>query len=197
MIEINLSPTKKEASLTNIAGIDLSLINVKMLVVALLILYIPESFIASYFEGVTAEETKVQIQLRTELRKYKSQVKKKETIKKQVDALIEQEEKLAKKLSVVKKVINKRQNPYKVLKYIADNIPEGVWLVSLELQDRELTMKGYSRNFKNIGAFLENLKNSIFFQKNINYDRPKELEDVVDGVRLEIFEIKANVASFE
>lgn len=197
MIEINLSPTKKEASLTNIAGIDLSLINVKMLVVALLILYIPENFITSYFEGLTAEETKVQTKLRAELRKYKSQVKKMEGIKKQVDALIEQEGKLAKKLSVVKKVINKRQNPYKVLKYIADNIPEGVWLVSLELQDRELTMKGYSKNFKNIGAFLENLKNSIFFQKNISYDRPKELEDVVDGVRLEIFEIKANVASFE
>ncbi len=49
MIEINLSPTKKESSLTNIGGIDLSLINVKMLVFALAFLYIPEVFLSRPF----------------------------------------------------------------------------------------------------------------------------------------------------
>ena len=38
-----------------------------------------------------------------------------DNVQKQVDALKEQEEKLALKLQTVKEIINKRQNPYEVL----------------------------------------------------------------------------------
>lgn len=197
MIEINLSPTKKGASLTNIGGIDLSLINVKMLVVALLVLYVPDGFIESYYETEIQTEQSIQAELNKEYRELKSRVSGMQNIKKQVDALTDQEEKLARKLEVVKQVINKRQNPFKVFKYVAENIPEGVWLVSLELEETSLVMRGYSKNFKNIGKFLENLKNSIFFRKDITYERPESIPDTVDDVRLEVFEIRANVASFE
>lgn len=197
MIEINLSPNKKEASITNVGGIDLSLLNVKMLVLALILLYVPEGMLVSHYDDQIKAEQDQQTQLRNEHRKIVAKVRSMDNIKRQVDALMEQEQKLARKLEVVKEVINKRQNPYKVLKYIAENIPDGVWLTSLDLQEKELTMQGYSTNFKNIGQFLENLKNSIFFMKNLNYERPKGLADQVDGVYMEVFQIKANIASFE
>ncbi|MEX0798526.1 MAG: PilN domain-containing protein [Bacteriovoracaceae bacterium] len=197
MIEINLSPSRKEASLTNIGGIDLSLINVKMIVLALVILYVPEGFIESYYEEAMAKEQAKQVSLNKEYREIRGKVAAMGNIEKQVDALKDRETKLAKKLEVVKQIINKRQNPFKVFKYLSENIPEGVWLTSLELNDKDITMQGYSKNFKNIGNFLENLKNSIFFQKNISYERPESIPNMVDDVHLEVFEIKATVASFE
>lgn len=197
MIEINLSPSKKETSITNIGGIDLSLVNVKMMVIALILFYVPEGIVESFYDDQIKAEQDVQAELNREYRKIKGKVASLNNIKKQVDALKEQEEKLAMKLEVVKKVINKRQNPFKVLKYISDNIPEGMWLTELVLDERALMMRGYSKNFKNIGSFLENLQNSIFFGKNIDYERPSGMADNVDGVVLEVFEIKATIASFE
>ncbi len=94
-------------------------------------------------------------------------------IKKQVDALLEQEKKLARKLEVVREVIGKRTNPHKVFKYIADNIPEGVWLTSLELNGRDISFQGYSKDYQKIGDFIDSLKNSIFFHKGVSYERPK------------------------
>lgn len=197
MIEINLSPAKKDASITNVGGIDLSLINVKMLVLALVLLYVPDIFLQSYYDDEIGVEQKLQAELNAEYRKFRNKVASMENIKKQADALREQEEKLARKLEVVREVINKRQNPYKVFKYLAENIPENVWLVSLELNEKDLVMQGYSKNFKHIGEFLENLKNSIFFSKDIIYERPDSLPEMVDDIYLETFRIKAKVVGFE
>lgn len=197
MIEINLSPKKKQTALTNVMGVDLSLLNVKMLAVALFVLYVPETLISSHYEDLTSKETSEQTELRREYREVSGKVRSMENIKRQVDALRAQEEKLARRLEAVKQVINKRQNPFGPLKYIAENIPQGLWLVSMELEDRQVSMRGYSKNFKNISRFLENLKDSIFFKKNISYERPESLPDTVDGVKLEVFEIKTEIASFE
>lgn len=197
MIEINLSPTKKESSLTNIGGIDLSLINVKMLVFALAFLYIPEIFLEDHFESQIKAEQAKQTALNQEYRSIRSKVASMNNIKKQVDALLDQEKKLAKKLEVVRQVIGRRTNPHKVFKYIADNMPDGVWLTSLELNGKEISFKGYSKNFQKIGDFIDSLKNSIFFQKSVSYVRPDGMNSQVNGVNLEVFLIKAQIASFE
>lgn len=197
MIEVNLSPSKKSGSITNVAGIDLSLINVKMLVISLVALYIPEMVLLNYYDSQTKKEQTVQSKLNEELKIVQEKVQSMNEIEKQVDALKSQEEKLAKKLEVVKEIINKRQNPFKFLKYIAENTPDKLWLTNLELDKGELKMVGYSKDFNDIGDFLANLKNSIFFNKDISYAKPQNVRTEIDGIRVEPFEIKAKVLNFE
>lgn len=158
MIEINLSPSRNDTNLANVGGINFSLLNVKMLLLALFVLYVPEVFLESHYEELIQTEQAEQVKLNQEYRKIRGKVAGLQNIEKQVQALKSQEEKLAKKLEVVKEIINKRQNPFNVLKYVAQNIPEGVWLVDLNLEGNQLALRGYSQNFKNIGKFLENLK---------------------------------------
>lgn len=197
MIEINLSPSKKAGSITNVAGIDLSLLNVKMLLVAFIILYVPDGFLLDYYDSQIVDNNKKQQVLNKELRTVSSKVRGMANIQKQVDALNEQEEKLAQKLNAVKDIINKRSNPFQLLQYITQNIPEDVWVTSVTINESSLLIKGHSKNWKSIGAFLENLKNSIFFSKQISYSRPENSENEYRGQRVEVFEIRATILRFK
>lgn len=197
MIEINLSPSKKAASLTNVGGIDLSLINVKMLIIAFIILYVPENFVESFYVEQVEKENNIQRKLNSEYKKISSKVRSMREIEKQVDALRDQEEKLARKLDVVKEIINKRQNPFELLKYIMENVPDGLWLTKLSLDEGNLIFEGYALNFNAIGDFLTNLKNSIFFNKNIVYSAAENMKPDYKGVRMETFKIEARVLNFE
>ncbi len=118
-------------------------------------------------------------------------------IQKQVDALNEQEQKLAQKLNAVKNIINKRSNPFDLLRYVTQNIPEDVWVTFVSIKDNNLLIKGHSKNWKSIGAFLENLKNSIFFSKQISYSRPENGANEYRGQRVEVFEINATILRFK
>ena len=70
----------------------------------------------------------------------------------------EQEKQLAEKIQVVKEIVDKRQNPFKVLKYIAENIPKDVWLLELELDDKRLKLVGYSKSWNSIKYNMEVLR---------------------------------------
>jgi len=196
MIEVNLSPVKKSGGLTNIAGIDLSLINVKMLFIAMLIFTFPDGFLLNYYESEIQKNQNAFEKLNKEFKSLNQRSRALVNIKKQVDALDEQEKKLALKLEAVKKIINKRSNPVEILDYVAKNIPSDVWLTDIKLEGVNLIMSGHSESWKSIGSFLENLKNSIFFSKDISYSRPENGEKEFRGRRVEIFEIKASVVRF-
>jgi Tfp pilus assembly protein PilN len=197
MIEINLSPTKKAGSITNVGGIDLSHINVKMMLIALLILFIPAGFIEDYFDGEIQNNQTRYTELNKELKKLNKKVRGMSSIQKQVDALNEQESKLAKKLLAVRKIINKRQNPFELMKYIVQNIPKDVWVISTSLNENNLIIRGYAKNWKSIGAFLESLKSSIFFAKQIDYSRPPDMNTEYFGQRVEVFEINAKILRYK
>jgi Tfp pilus assembly protein PilN len=196
MIEINLSPSKKTGSVTEIGGVDLSHINVKMMLIALLVWFIPGGFIEDFYDSQIAENNnKTQI-LNKKLRKESKKVRGMSNIQKQVDALDAQEKKLAQKLNAVKKIIGKRSNPFLFLEYVANNLPEDVWMTNLELNGNTLTIKGFSKDWKSIGSFLENMKNSIFFSKQISYTRPEGGSNEFKGQRVEVYEIKADIVRF-
>jgi Tfp pilus assembly protein PilN len=197
MIEINLSPTKKSGSITQIAGVDLSHINVKMMIIAMLILYIPGGFIEDFYdEKISSNDQRSQV-LNRRLRKESSKVRAMANIQKQVDALNAQEKKLALKLNAVKQIISKRSNPFLFLDYITSNLPKDVWVTNISLEGRKLTLKGFSKNWKSIGSFLENLKNSIFFSKQISYTRPQGESNEFKGQRVEVYEIKTDIVRFK
>jgi hypothetical protein len=197
MIEINLSPTKKAAGISNVAGINLSLINVKMMVIALLIWFIPEPIIISAMDDEINKHKMTFEKLNSEYRNLQGTIQGMQNIEKQVEALQEQEQKLAVRLDTVKQIINRRQNPFEVLKYVAENIPSEVWIESVEINDRSVILTGYAKTWKNIGEFLESIKNSIFFNGRADYQKPAEMKTEYMGQRVEPFLITTEISRFK
>lgn len=195
MIEINLYAGKKPLALTKVAGIDLSLINVKMLLVALVILYVPGMILPDmYLEEITAAES-VNLKLRKESRELAGKVKSLKNYKLQVDALKERENKLAKKIVVVKEIFKKKANPFNVLKYIAENTPRDVWIEELSIIGNQLKITGKAYSYTSIGSFIESLKKSVFFNPNIRYKQPTAKSG--GKVKEDSFTINANIVSFK
>jgi Tfp pilus assembly protein PilN len=194
VIEVNLSPSKRAGNAQHLEL--LSLVNVKMMFIALLIWFVPEPILIDMWNDEIKSHNVQYQKLNTEFKRLQKEVRKMQNVQKQVDALKEQEQKLARKLETVKKIINKRQNPFLVLRYIAENIPKNVWLESVELNDRSLTLKGYAKKYQDLGSFITSLKSSIFFQ-TVDYGKPDGMPDTIKGERLEAFQITTNVVRFK
>jgi len=197
MIEINLSPGASGQSLENIGGFNLSLLNVKLVVFSIIALYGVEMLVGGFFEGQLEELNAKQVALVSEQRRVSGKLRALADIKKQVENLNKQEAILAKRIDVVKEIVGKRQNPFRILKYVAENTPQEIWLDEIELSDRNLKLKGSSKSWKSIGEFLQNLKTSIFFDSNVSYVKPEGAVEEYKGQRIEVFEINANVVRFQ
>lgn len=203
MIEINLSLSKKEQGFGKVGGFDFTKINVKGMIIAIIILYVPEIFLLNYYEEKNAELNSKATELKNKQRSLSNKVKSFDNIQKQITALKEQEAKLEQRLTVVKEIISKRQNPFIVFKYIAENTPTDLWIKELSLNEKlELVIRGESLSWKSIGLFLDNLKNGIFFSKDFSYSQPPlaPQQNVQGGVpkqRFEAFEIRTRLVRFE
>lgn len=197
MIEINLNPGASGQSLENVGGFNFSLINVKLVVFSIIALYGVEMLVGGYFEGELEELKNKQTALVAEQRRVSSKLRALADVKKQVENLNKQEAILAKRIDVVKEIVGKRQNPFKVLKYIAENTPKEIWLDEIILDDRSLKLVGSSKSWKSIGEFLQNLKTSIFFDTNVTYVKPEGVVETFKGQRIEAFEINVNVVRFQ
>jgi Tfp pilus assembly protein PilN len=196
MIEINLSPKEKTLDITNVGGINLSLINVKMIIVSILLLYLPEPYLIDFYkEKVDAIDAQVR-DLNKEKRRINVQLREVREIEKQVEVLNAQEGELKKKIGIVESIVAKRQNPFKVLKYIAENTPKDVWFSELIINDRSLEIKGYTSSWKSMTTFFESLKTSIFFSRNVDFQQTQEGKDI-NGQRVESFSVRANIERFE
>jgi hypothetical protein len=196
MIEVNLSPNQTQQDFTKIGPINLSMINPVFLVIGIVIFTFTEGQVEDFFQSdidkLNSEYniTKKKLStLRNELRSYDS-------IKKQVEELNKQEKNLASKIGIVKKIVDKRQNPFRVLKYVAEKTPKDVWIIELELDDKNLKIKGFSKTWASIGSFIEELKQSIHFDGAINYTKPPDMKPEFKGNRVETFEITTVVTNF-
>ena len=196
MIEINLSTKGKDTDLSNVGGINFSLINVRYLLFGLGLLLIIEPAI-SFFYDTEIEFLSVKAQeLTSQNRKKTAELRQFDSVKDQVRELDEQQEKLKAKINIVKKIVDMRKNPFNILKYIAENTPKNVWLTDLEIDKKELKLIGYSTSWKSIGDFIENLKTSIFFNGSVAYDKPKSLKEEVGKQKVENFEITTEIVGF-
>ena len=196
MIEINLSTKGKEQDLTNIAGINFSLINVRYVVFGLILLFSIEPIIDVFYDSDINKINMKTQQITNENRKETAKLRQYDSVKEQVKELDEQSEKLKAKINIVKKIVEMRQNPFNVLKYIAENTPENVWLIDLEIDKQNLKLTGYSTSWKSIGDFIENLKSSIFFNGSVSYNKPESLKQEFDKKRVETFEISTKIVGF-
>lgn len=195
MIEINLS-TKGKEDISNFGGINWSLVNVKFSLLGIVLLYLLPFVISSYFESDITLYENEQKELVKENRTKLSELRKYDSIKDQVRELEEQQEALKAKITVIKKIIDKRRNPFNVLKYISENTPDDVWLTELELDNEKIKLLGYSTSWKSIADFIENIKSSIFFNGNVSYNKPEGATDKIKNRRVESFEITTEIVGF-
>lgn len=197
MISINLSTQKKAVDITNVGGLDLSKIKVKFVLIAILISYLPDFIILPSLEEERAAAQETINNLTTEANKKRKQVNSLKGFDKQIQQLKRREQQLVEKLELVKTIISKKKNPWKVLEYVAKNIPPEIWLTEIYYEDDKMIFKGLSMDYTNQGVFLENLKRSVFFADNITYSKVDTAAMSSDMKKMAPFEITANIVRYE
>lgn len=200
MIELNLLEKKQPFRLPTVLGIDLDVLNIKMIGVAMVIFYVPEILIQNYFENKIKEEEEVLARLTTEGSKVAAEIKKNETAKAQLDAYQRQFEKLTAREQQVDEILKIRTNPKKVLEKIARSIPEDVWFSEIKINDnKEVIITGGSYTSRAIGEFITIINDSPFFANSITPTKQENKQETFDGVagNYEMFELKGKIKNYE
>lgn len=196
MIRINLAHSKGQVDLANVGGLDLSKIKIKAVIIAIILLYVPDMTLISMWQ-TEREELQAQINQKnavySDLRKKVDEGK---TYEQQIKELQAQEENLGQKLVAVKEAISEKKNPAALLLYIARNTPDDLWFTELTIKDNELIIKGEALNYPSVGEFVSNISASVFIgSSNIIRTASKVRDD--DKKRVEEFEIKFIISRFE
>ncbi len=183
--------------LANVGGLDLSKLNVKMVVIAIVLLYVPDFFLIDGLKESKELRERELDELNQQKSKLEQEVSELKNFDKQIEQLKRREEELASKLEVVKSIITTKKNPWNILVYVAKNIPPEIWLTEIRYEQEKLIFKGLSTDYLNQGVFLENLKKSIFFDKNISYSKLDSAATSQGGTKLAPFEITTTITRFE
>ncbi|HLW55818.1 MAG TPA: PilN domain-containing protein [Bacteriovoracaceae bacterium] len=196
MIRINLAHSKGQVDLANVGGLDLSKIKIKAVIIAIILLYVPDMTFIPMWQ-TEREELQAQINQKnavySDLRKKVDEGK---TYEQQIKELQAQEENLGQKLVAVKEAISEKKNPAALLLYIARNTPDDLWFTELTMKDNELIIKGEALNYPSVGEFVSNISASVFIgSSNIIRTASKVRDD--DKKRVEEFEIKFIISRFE
>jgi Tfp pilus assembly protein PilN len=166
MIEINLKAQKQAIQLPVLAGLDLNNLNLKWIFIAILFSYMPDFLITDRWQAEIQAEEEINKNLKIEGQKLKAKIAQDGELQKKIDDFLVKEKQLNNRLEAVKTVTKNRRNPWKILHYLSVNIPETVWVNDLKVDGIKLEIKGQSADPDSINTFLENLKNSIFFEEN-------------------------------
>ncbi len=199
MIKVNLKATgKSTASGGNefVANVDFSGLNLKMIIICVVLGYGP-GFL--YFNDIWVEERSVfetQLkQLNTVAAKLKEEQKSMADYSRQLEDLKSKEASIKKRLNVVNSVIERRNNPMKIMLYISENIPEDIWLREITVEGMKFSLKGNAISFKSIGKLRESLEQSIFFGQRVTLDDYKSKD--IKGSRVQEFTLSASIVKFE
>lgn len=196
MIKINLSTAKKQVDITNVGGFDFSKLKFKAVLLAILIIYIPDFFLVPLWED---ERNMLNQQLdakNDELRKLKTQVQRSRNLEKQIQELKLQEENLGQKLTAVKQAISEKKNPSPLLLYIAKNVPDELWIKELVIDNDKMTIKGEALDYTSIGNFVNSLRSSVFVRE-ANIANTNSFVRDSDKRRIESFEVNFGIARYE
>jgi Tfp pilus assembly protein PilN len=124
-------------------------------------------YLGTYFDDIKAEELKkVEVEIQ-KIEKEKDAVAQKlakikgwEPIKKQLE---DDEKAIRLKLDVVKKLLEGRDAPSKILMQVAQAIPDNVWLTTLGVTDFDLKMSGSATSYNDVTDFMRALNGTSEF----------------------------------
>lgn len=195
-IKINLKAQKVEQAAI-LGGIDLSKLNLKMVILCTLFTTIAPMVATSL---LNAEKAKLQRDIDQVIAEKKNYEEKLLSLQSQEDKILglqKLEEGFKKKLEVYQGILKENVNPMKVLQFMAENIPETVWIDRLEIANKQITINGGSLDYKSIGQFVENLNRGVFFDQQVKLDDYKTVENEKTKMRVEEFKISSKIARFE
>ena len=196
MIKINLTAAKKQVDISNLGGFDFTQLKIKAVIIACVVIYLPDFFIQPIWEDEYNVRTQEFSTLQGQSSSLKRKVSQSSTYEKQIRELKAQEENLGKKLTAVKQAISLKRNPANLLLYISKNMPEDLWIKELLIEGETMTVKGEALNYTSVGNFVNNLRSSIFIRDaNIKSTTSNVRES--DKRRIETFEISFAIARFE
>ncbi len=182
--------------MSNLGGFDFTKLKFKAVLLAMVVIYLPDFFLAPVFEQEFADKTAEFSQLQSQLSSLKRKIAQSATLEKQIRELKAQEENLAKKLTAVKQAISLKRNPSNLLLYIAKNMPADLWIKELTIENDTMLIKGEALNYTSVGNFVNNLRSSIFI-KEANIKGTTSTVRESDKKRIESFEIQFGIGRFE
>ena len=200
MIELNLLEKKQPLVLPTVIGIDLNNLNFKMLAVAFVIYYLPETIVSTMFDDKQLEAQAIVDDLTKQSEKLTKSLNKDADIKSQVDAYKLQVTKLQQRSTQVDEILKRRSNPKKVLEKIARSIPDDVWFNSMIITDKnDVTIQGGSYNPRGIGEFITNINDSPYFGGTIIPSMQENRKEMLDGISTsyEYFELKGKIINYD
>lgn len=196
MIKINLKQSDKGKS-SFLAGIDITRVNLKLVLLFSLLSLLLDIFISPFLSSSRDELNAQVASLKKQDQDYVKKLGSLKQLEEELINLKEEEQNMLSRISVVQQVISIRNNPMKIMYYIAQNIPEDVWINELIIDGNSMIIKGNAVEYKSIGSFLDNLKRSIFFDQQVNLEDYKTVQLADAKTRVEEFKINAKVARFE
>lgn len=196
MIKINLSAAQKQVDISNVGGLDFTKIKIKAVLIAIIIIYIPDFLVLPMWEEEFNTKTQELNTLQNQANSLKRKVAQSANLEKQIRELKAQEENLKKKLVAVKEAISEKKNPSSILHYIAKNMPLDLWIKELTIESDSMTIKGEALTYTSVGNFVTNLKSSVFI-KEANIVNTNSTVREADKKRIESFEVKFGIARFE
>ena len=126
MIKINLIE-QKPFKMPIILGVDLSAVNLRLILAAVIVSYLPGIFLyPDWDEKVVLVEKKIKA-LNINLRKVRRKIKKNSKAKDELEAFNSQVEKLKRRRNYVTKIVNLRSNPKKLLERLAREILQQIY----------------------------------------------------------------------
>lgn len=196
MIKVNLSTGKKQVNMSNVGGFDFSRMKIKAVIVAILIMYLPDFFVTPMWEEELVELNQEISVKQAKASSLKRKVASSQDFDKQIKELKAQEENLGQKLQAVKQAISEKKNPASLLLYVAKNVPNELWITDLTIEGDSMIIKGEALDYTSIGNFVNNLRSSVFIRDaNIVSTNSSVKEE--DKRRIESFEVKFAIARFD
>ena len=196
MIKINLLEQKKPFKLPTVLGADLSKVNLKAIIVAIVVSYMPSLII--YDDWVNAEkelDEKIS-KLREEGRALNKEVRANKDVEKKLTAFNKQVEDLKERSRRVEQIIQQKTNPKDALERLSRDIEDDMWFTKLVLtKENDILIDGISYSFKSISNFLLKANESRFFGKTLEVVESKTLIETYRGKkrRVESFKIKGKI----
>lgn len=196
MIKVNLSTGKKQVNMSNVGGFDFSRMKIKAVILAIVILYLPDFFLTPLWEEEIMTLTQEVNTKQGKASSLKRKVAKGGDFEKQIRELKAQEENLGQKLQAVKQAISEKKNPASLLLYVAKNVPNELWITDLTIEGESMTIKGEALDYTSIGNFVNNLRSSVFI-RDANIVSTNSTVKEEDKRRIESFEVKFAIARFD
>lgn len=199
MIEINLVAQGKKFKMPTVLGVDLAVVNLKLLAMVSVLVFLGRSYFEDYTREERREMSRMMEELSAELRNLRSELQGSDSLREELENYNQQVERLKERSEQVRIIINQRSNPRLILETIARNLPEDMWIDRLNLEpNRNVSLRGGSESYSSIGNFIIEVNNTPFFTGlNLQSSNTEEILEGGQTRRVEVFEIRGKVSSYD